>query len=212
MKYIFLAGAPGSKWSSVCKNIYYSSDLDHTDYSEERTYWHDAWGERHLMHIASYFDPGMEFGDGFDRLSCYSKEECEAKFDAPFSGEGVRMIKSHVFCHHLDFIAETWPDCPIILVDRPDDACLGWWVRCGHFNITYPKYDQYYIDLKHMARHIDQQNADMRKFILFNKTEKISNSGQLCDKIGIAAPQNHKPQIYADNDINLYLYKRKYND
>ena len=164
------------------------------------------------MHIASYFDPGMEFGDGFDQLSCYSKEECEVKFDAPFSGEGVRIIKSHVFCHHLDFIAETWPACPIILVDRPDDACLGWWVRCGHFNITYPKYDQYYIDLKHMARHIDQQNADMRKFILFNKTEKISNSGQLCDKIGIAAPQNHKLQIYADNDINLYLYKRKYND
>ena len=63
-----------------------------------------------------------------------------------------------------------------------------------------------------MAKHIDQQNADMRKFILFNKTEKISNSGQLCDKMSISAPQNHKPQIYADNDINVYLYKRKYND
>ena len=34
-----MAGAPGSKWSSVCKNIYYSPDIDRTDYSDARTYW-----------------------------------------------------------------------------------------------------------------------------------------------------------------------------
>ena len=34
MKYIFLAGAPGSKWSSVCKNIYFSKDINHTDYKD----------------------------------------------------------------------------------------------------------------------------------------------------------------------------------
>ena len=36
MKYIFLAGAPGSKWSSVAKNIYYSADIDRSDYRDER--------------------------------------------------------------------------------------------------------------------------------------------------------------------------------
>jgi hypothetical protein len=40
----------------------------------------------------------------------------------------VRIIKSHVFGYHLNYIKETWPDCPIVLVDRTDDACLGWWV------------------------------------------------------------------------------------
>ena len=40
--YLLFTGAPGSKWSSVVKNIYWSDDIDHTDYSEERTYWHDA--------------------------------------------------------------------------------------------------------------------------------------------------------------------------
>ena len=206
MKYIFLAGAPGSKWSSVCKNIYFSKDIDHTDYSEERTYWHDAWGEKNLMHIASYFDPGMEFGDGFEKLNQYSKEECEVKFDEPFSGDSIKLIKSHVFCHHLDFISKTWTDCPIILVDRPDDACLGWWVRCGHFNITYPKYDKYYIDLNHMAKHIDNQNYDMRKFYTTsNKVKSINDSVELCNKIGISIP-NNKPQIYAENDINVFLY------
>ena len=40
MKYIFVAGAPGSKWSSVVKNIYYSDSLDNSDYSKDREYWH----------------------------------------------------------------------------------------------------------------------------------------------------------------------------
>ena len=66
MKYIFVAGAPGSKWSSVVKNIYYSDSLDNSDYSKDREYWHDAGGEMDLMHIGAYYDPGMEFGDWFD--------------------------------------------------------------------------------------------------------------------------------------------------
>ena len=36
MKYIFVAGAPGSKWSSVCKNIYFSGDIDTSDYNTDR--------------------------------------------------------------------------------------------------------------------------------------------------------------------------------
>ena len=44
MKYIFVAGAPGSKWSSVCKNIYFSDSIDQSDYSKDREYWHDADG------------------------------------------------------------------------------------------------------------------------------------------------------------------------
>ena len=91
MKYIFCAGAPGSKWSSLIKNIYYSPSVDRTDYSEARTYWHDAPGQLELMHLGAYFDPGMEFGDFFDCLNEHTKEECEAEFDRPFSGTGIRQ-------------------------------------------------------------------------------------------------------------------------
>ena len=42
MKYIFVVGAPGSKWSSVVKNIYFSPDIDRSDYSEDRKYAHHA--------------------------------------------------------------------------------------------------------------------------------------------------------------------------
>ena len=144
MKYIFVAGAPGSKWSSVVKNIYYSPDIDRSDYSDDRTYYHDASGEMKLMHLGAYFDPHMEFGSKFDIMEFLSKDTLEAEFDRPFSGSGIRIIKSHVFCHHLEFIKNTWPDCDIVCVDREDDACLGWWVRCGEFGITYPDYSGYY--------------------------------------------------------------------
>ena len=65
-KYIFCAGAPGSKWSSLIKNIYYSPGVDRSDYSDARTYYHDASGKMDLMHLGAYFDPGMEFGGFFE--------------------------------------------------------------------------------------------------------------------------------------------------
>lgn len=203
MKYIFVAGAPGSKWSSVVKNIYYSSSIDQTDYSEERTYIHDASGEMQLMHLGAYFDPGMEFGDFFDKLSDYSKAECETEFDRPFHGPGVRIIKSHVFAHHIDFIKENWPECPIVLVHRPDDACLGWWVRCGHFNITYPKYDSYYKDLRNMSFIIDQQNKDILNAWMKYDGYEPNNNLELSNLLSLEYPSNEYRQNYVLNDIRV---------
>jgi len=217
MKYIFVAGAPGSKWSSVVKNIYYSPSIDRSDYSDDRTYYHDADGSMQLMHLGAYFDPGMEFGDFFDKIDQYSKEDCEREFDKPFSGTGVRIIKSHVFAHHVRFLKETWPECPVILVHRSNDACLGWWVRCGHFNITYPKYDKYYKDLRTISQIIDKQNHDIMEawhgkigtlpsfdntftmkggLITFNNLETAS----FCR---IEMPPNEYKQDYKLKDINV---------
>lgn len=209
MKYIFIAGAPGSKWSSVAKNIYYSSDVNSSDYSDDRTYYHSAWGEPQLMHLGVYWDPGMEFGKNFDRLDQYSREELEAEFDAPFSADssGVKIIKSHVFCNHLDYIANTWPDCPILMVYRPDDACLGWWVKCGHFNITYPLYHDYYVDLQHMSRIIENQNADLLDFQKQNSCKSLYNSGEVCYELNLQTPEF--VQNYLDDDIEVFMYYNK---
>jgi hypothetical protein len=203
MKYIFVAGAPGSKWSSVVKNIYWSPDVDHTDYSEQRTYHHDATGELQLMHLGAYWDPGMEFGDWFLHLSEHSREECEAEFDRPFSGTGVRIIKSHVFCHHIDWIRRTWPDCPVVLVDRANDACLGWWVRCGEFSITYPNYLSYYHNLRHMARMIQDQNRDLRFARQHYNYQRPSTNFKLAVELGIAPPNDTQTQDYQTNDIEV---------
>lgn len=204
MKYIFVAGAPGSKWSSVVKNIYYSPSLDQSDYTEARTYHHDAdGGVMHLMHLGAYFDPGMEFGDFFDKIDQYSKEECEREFDRPFNGNGVRIIKSHVFCHHIDFLKKNWPDCPIVLVHRSNDACLGWWVRCGHFNITYPTYFKYYKNLYHMGKIINHQNEDLLKSWDKHKAFELEDNHHLCDYLQIQYPPIQYRQNYDQKGVRV---------
>ena len=203
MKYIFVAGAPGSKWSSVVKNIYYSPDIDRTDYSDARTYYHDASGKRELMHLGAYFDPGMEFGQLFHRLSMYDKDTLEAEFDRPFSGTGVRIIKSHVFANHIDHLMALWPECPIVLVHRDDDACLGWWVKCGHFDITYPSYDFYYRDLKTMAGIIRQQNEGIQKAMWDYPRRQPQTNQELARILNIAQPPEEYYQAYAQNNIRV---------
>lgn len=202
MKYIFCAGAPGSKWSSLIKNIYYSPSVDRSDYSEERTYYHDATGEMLLMHLGAYFDPGMEFDLPAD-LSTLSRTELERRFDEPFSGTGVRIIKSHIFAHNIDFIRHTWPDSPIILALRSDDACLGWWVKCGEFNITYPSYNKYYKDLRSMAQIIADQNRDIQ--LAWNKYpgKMPPNNFALAHILGILPAPEEYQQNYNQSDLEV---------
>jgi len=201
MKYIFVAGAPGSKWSSVVKNIYYSADVDRSDYTEARTYCHDASGQMELMHLGAYFDPGMEFGNWFDRLDQHSKDECEQEFNRPFSGTGVRIIKSHVFTYHIGFLKQNWPDSPIVMVHRGDDACLGWWVKCGHFDITYPDYHEYYCNLKHMSKEIQRQNSSMYPY--WDIASFAFDNVGLCSQLGIVAPEEAYRQNYSHSKVRV---------
>ena len=200
MKYIFITGAPGSKWSSVAKNIYYSPSVDCSDWTKARTYYHNASGYLEQMHQGAYFDPGMEFDLPPD-ITALSKEELERRFDEPFTGTGVRIIKSHIFCHNIGFIRRTWPDAPVILVHRGDDACLDWWVRCGHFTITYPSYNKYYKDLRQMAVEIKRQNADMHQH--WDDAGFVYDNIELCNRLGIAIPPEPHRQTYVDDNVSV---------
>lgn len=211
MKYIFITGAPGSKWSSVAKNIYYSPNIDRTDYHDDRTYYHDASGQRDLMHLGAYWDPGMEFGKFFDHLDRYSREECEAEFDRPFapSAAGVRIVKSHVFANHVDYIRQQWPKSPIVLVHRSSDACLGWWVKCGHFDITYPDYTNHYKDLREMGFIIERQNRGIQDAVWNYKSQLVtpSDNYELCEVLGLAQPPREYYQNYVKSDVSVKVIK-----
>tara|TARA_B100000902_G_scaffold370980_1_gene396564 strand:- start:973 stop:1560 length:588 start_codon:yes stop_codon:yes gene_type:complete len=194
--YILMTGAPGSKWSSVFKNIHRSADVDQTDYTEQRTYWHDADtpGTKQLMHTGSYFDPGMEFDCRIDQ------------WDKPFSGLGRRIIKSHTFAHQLNNLKDL--GYPIIMVYRNDHECLEWWKLCGHFNITYPDY-QWFENLGMMWKHIQDENNDIMNFIHDNadRVKSVKDNRDLCDRLGIAYPEKCTYQFYHDKDIRVYLYE-----
>lgn len=203
-KYIFVAGAPGSKWSSVVKNIYYSPDIDRSDYRDEWTYYHDAGGTWDLMHLGAYFDPGME-SEIPEMINEHSREELEALFNAPFKAntKGTRIIKSHIFANHIDFIRATWPDCPIVLVHRGDDACLGWWVKCGHFDITYPLYHSYYRDLRHMAQIIRQQNKNILDAWWKYNGKYVADNLQLAAALQLENPPAEYQQDYVVSDVRV---------
>ena len=209
MKYIFVAGAPGSKWSSVVKNIYYSPSMDRSDYRDEWTYYHDASGQRELMHLGAYWDPGMACPLPED-LTILNRQQLEASFDYPFSKDspGVRIIKSHIFCYEANIrhLREQFMDCAIVLVHRSNDSCLGWWVKCGHFDITYPLYNEYYVDLKHMATCIKKQNQGITNTMWNYKhrgAKQVRTNLELCNALNIAWPDNNYRQNYTNNDIEV---------
>jgi len=195
MKYIFVTGAPGSKWSSVVRNIYYSSDIDRSDSSPKRTY-------RDELHLGAYWDPGMEFGQFFHRLSEYDHYQCETEFDAPFTGSGVKIIKSHYFAQHIDYIKNTWPDSPIVLAHRTDDACLGWWVKCGGFDIAYPNY-AHYKSFENLALKIQQQNAGIVSAALRYPGRIALTNHQLCEILKISPPPPEYHQDYGQSDVRV---------
>jgi hypothetical protein len=195
MKYIFVTGAPGSKWSSVVRNIYYSPDIDRSDSRPERTY-------RDQLHLGAYWDPGMEFGQFFHRLNEHDHYKCETEFDAPFSGQGIKIIKSHYFARHIDYIKTTWPDSPIVLAHRTDDACLGWWVKCGGFDIAYPDYT-HYKNFDNLALKIQQQNAGIVSAALRYPGRIALTNHQLCDILKIAAPPPEYHQDYGQSDVRV---------
>lgn len=206
MKYIFVAGAPGSKWSSVVKNIYYSADIDRSDYRDAWTYYHDASGQTELMHLGAYFDPGME-SDIPEDITTLTRDQLEAVFDAPFdaAAQGIRIIKSHVFSYlkNTEHLKTVFPESCVVLVHRPNDACLGWWVKCGHFDITYPSYHGYYTNLREMSLIIARQNTELsQSWEKYPGAEVVSNH-KLCVALGITDPPAEYCQVYSENDIKV---------
>lgn len=200
MKYIFIAGAPGSRWSSVARSIYTSSKIDNSDSDNSYT----KPGEQVPMHIGTYWDPGMEYGENFDALDTLSMEYIEEQFDRPFKENKnlTRIIKSHQFCKHLDFIRDIWKYSPIILVHyKNDNATEEWWYEAGGFNITYPNYQWYN---GRMREEIEIQNAAVLNFVKNNKCTLVKDSHELGKILGFNDLE-YKDFVSAETDVYVYM-------
>ena len=177
--YILFTGAPGSKWSSVAKNIYRSPDIDQSDSTSERSY-----NKGTVRHTGSYFDPGMEFGHELENFDSLSKQDLEKIFDAPFQGsDKIRIIKSHVLSKHVDRLAYLFDD-PIVLVHRHDQHCFDWWKEAGGWDITYPNY-QWFKDDDTMKQQIASQNQSIRNFVSKHRLYSLNDNIELQKTLGI---------------------------
>jgi len=196
-----MTGAPGSRWSGVANNIQASSSFDQTDCTEERTFSH----HNGLVHGGAYFDPMMEFGLH------------RGEWDKPFSGEGIRLIKSHTLSTCLPYFDKF----PIVMVMRNDYECWTWWNECGGFDIPYPSYE-WYKNQDNMFTQIQLQNTAIMSFI-YNKKDKVikcKDNFEVLDTLGLNAhPYGGTPipktgwvkdvqrDEYNKKDVSVYVYQ-----
>jgi hypothetical protein len=96
-------------------------------------------------------------------------------------------------------------DCPIVLVHRGDDACLGWWVKCGHFDITYPSYAGYYQNLKNMASIIKEQNKGILAAWWGYKGKVVTSNLELAKTLKIEQPPEEYRQDYVVSDVRVMV-------
>tara|TARA_R110000822_G_scaffold41509_1_gene112945 strand:- start:479 stop:898 length:420 start_codon:yes stop_codon:yes gene_type:complete len=132
-------------------------------------------------------------------------------WDGPFSGEGVRIIKSHTFAHHLNYLKAQGQ--PIVMVVRNDYECMKWWLEAGGWDITYPNYKPYYKDDATMFRRIQDQNLDIHKFMWDNKDKvvEVFDNYHLADLLGLSLEGIESRTYYNSKDTKVYVYRPKTN-
>lgn len=185
--YIFVVGAPGSKWSGVAKSIYFSDSINRSDYSQERLY-HNL-KSKELMHLGSYFDPGMEFGGRLEHFDLLSKTDLIKMFDSAFLETGPnKIIKSHILSKHIGKLNLLFPD-PVVLVYRHNEHCFDWWKEAGGWDISYPDYQWYQNDLV-MRQQIAIQNEAILQFKEQQQLYALHDNIQLAEMLGIKKPKS----------------------
>lgn len=167
---IFLVGAPGSRWSSIYLNLMQHSSINSSDCKDHR-FWAMPlkWPEKKDIkignHRGAYWGPGNEYGKSFDQLNTLSKKELITEFMEPFdSWDGIKIIKSHCFSYHLNYLHNLFHDAKIICCYADDIDCFYWWHKCGGWGIPYPNYS-WYIDDQNMLKQIKEENSLILKFV-----------------------------------------------
>jgi hypothetical protein len=94
-----------------------------------------------------------------------------------------------------------------VLVHRSSDSCLGWWVKCGGFDIRYPDYRGYYKDLPTIGRIIEEQNSSIEQAMHDCHGIEPSTNRKLAQALGLAAPPEQYSQHYAAADIRVKVIK-----
>jgi len=165
---ILLIGTPGSKWSSVHRILSCSVDINQTEKSNKRTWGRKVLsdGEQYTIgnHRGVYWGPFNEYGHNFDKLNTLSKEDIINEFMQPFDNwDKTKIIKSHWFAYHLDFLHNIFPKATFVSCYAPDDECYYWWKKVGGWGLPFPSYEWYDNDNR-MLDSIKEENARILKF------------------------------------------------
>jgi hypothetical protein len=167
---VWFTGAPGSKWSGSANILQAIPQLNFntSDRSPEREYRHTGPTElaRSIVHTGVYFGPGHGVGEHWGQFSNLDPASVEREISLEWTAPapGRLLVKSHFLSHHLDHVASTWPDHPIVMIFRPNEKCEQGWFGAGGWDISYPDYEPFYKDDARMKAMIREHNALMKDF------------------------------------------------
>lgn len=179
MKYVFIAGLPGSCWGWPTTYMKQASNLaDQTCGKPWRINNNRPCLASHEGNV--FAGPYHEIGEQFDALDLYpSKEAIFAEIDRayePTDQHLIRFVQCHWFASQLDWIAENLPEVDILMTLRNPEMCYNAWHASGGWNIEYPSY-KWYVNSQNMWRQNQIDHKHMQNFVNKHKLEVISGWG-----------------------------------
>ena len=206
---ILLIGCPGSRWSNIHSMLSENSQINNTDWSEEKS-WESLTegilGTVHRIgnHTGSYWGPGNMYGKNFGRLDLLSKEEILTEFmDAYETWDKIKVIKSHWFAYNIDYLHNLFPKAKIVSCYAGDLDSFYWWHKCGGWGLGYANYSWYEDDTRLLEK-IKEENSNILKFNIDRDIDfKFMLRHELWENVGIPEEAEHDT-TYTNCKIAIY--------
>lgn len=142
---VFFIGIPGSGWSKM-DNLLRCCSKFKANKSDYEGRW-ESYGNNRLYreHKGAFWDPGMEFGEGFDDLRNHTIDSFIEQCLGPYTDINEYdnyFVKSHFFAekHNLEWLENNFPNNKMVFVLRPKEYCDDRWLSTMTFAKHYPKY------------------------------------------------------------------------
>ena len=144
---IFYIALPGSGWAklSLLLGCCAKLNLNKSDRSSQREEIGKSGNTGCVHHKGAFWDPKMEFGDGFDDLEKnHTKESFIKECLRPFTiiNDQNYLIRSHFFAEskNLAWLTKNFPNNKLIFVLRDTRLCWEGWTTSMTFTGRYPSY------------------------------------------------------------------------
>lgn len=150
---IFYIAVPGSGWAklSLLLGCCAKLNLNKSDRRGDREEIGKQGDTGCVHHKGAFWDPGMEFGEGFDDLRNHTKETFIEQCLGPYTDineDDNYFVKSHFFAekHNLEWLDTNFPNNKMVFVLRPKEYCDDRWLSTMTFTKHYPKYTAWQVE------------------------------------------------------------------
>jgi len=166
---IWFCGIPGSKWSGIDIHMRHCLPVDRSDENDERLHFHkhNEKGYTFNGHRGSYWGPGQGCGESWTDLANIGKDNIIEEINKEFTGEGLRIIKSHAFARYknLDFLYDNFKgDWLVLLKRKPFDSFMWWHAIMSFDDDVYPSYSEMYENSTTMKKRLIEEDEYITSF------------------------------------------------